>query len=85
MVDNKSSDFFTLVEVFASDRVGLLYQITRALFELRMDIIIAKTGVKGDQIADIFYIRDLEGQKVEDEDQVKELKRSLIYQLSQNI
>ncbi len=72
-----------MVEVFASDRIGLLYLITRTLFDLRLDIRIAKTGVKGDQIADVFYVRDLEGQKVEDEEQVKEIKRALIHQLSQ--
>ena len=83
VIDNKSSDFFTLIEVFASDRVGLLYLITRTLFDLRLDIRIAKTGVKGDQIADVFYVRDLEGQKLEDEEQVKEIKRALIHQLSQ--
>jgi len=82
VVDNKSSDFFTLIEVFASDRVGLLYLITRTLFDLRLDIRIAKTGLKGDQIADVFYVRDLEGQKLEDEEQVKEIKRALIHQLS---
>jgi [protein-PII] uridylyltransferase len=83
VIDNKSSDFFTVVEVFASDRIGLLYLITRTLFDLRLDIRIAKTAVKGDQIADVFYVRDLEGQKVEDEEQVKEIKRALIHQLSQ--
>lgn len=82
VIDNKSSDFFTLVEVFASDRIGLLYLITRTLFELRLDIRIARTGVKGDQIADVFYVLDLDGQKIEDEEQVKEIKDSLIYQLS---
>ncbi len=83
IVDNKSSDFFTLVEVFASDRVGLLYLITRTLTELRLDIRVAKTGVKGDQIADVFYVRDLEGQKLEDEEQVNEIKRALLHQLAQ--
>ncbi|MBN1846956.1 MAG: [protein-PII] uridylyltransferase [Deltaproteobacteria bacterium] len=82
VVDNQSSDFFTLVEVFAPDRIGLLYLITRTLFDLRLDIRVAKTGVKGDHIADIFYVRDLEGQKVEDEEQVREIKRALIYQLT---
>jgi len=82
VIDNKSSDFFTLVEVFASDRVGLLYLITRTLFELRLDIRLARTGVKGDQIADVFYVRDLEGQKLEDEQQVNEIKDALLYQLS---
>jgi [protein-PII] uridylyltransferase len=83
VIDNESSDFFTLIEVFADDRIGLLYLITRTLFELRMDIHVAKTGVKGDQIADVFYVRDLEGQKVEDEKQVHEIKKALIHHLSQ--
>src|SRR5205823_1200986 len=33
-VDDDASDFFTVVEVRASDRVGLLYTITRALVEM---------------------------------------------------
>jgi [protein-PII] uridylyltransferase len=80
-LDNKSSNFFTLVEVFASDKVGLLYLITRTLFDLRLDIRIAKTGVKGDQIADVFYVRDLEGQKIEAQAQVEEIKKALLHQL----
>jgi len=82
VIDNKSSDFFTLIEVFASDRIGLLYLITRTLFDLQLDIRIAKIGMKGDQTADVFYVHDFDGQKIEDEEQVKEIKESLIYQLS---
>jgi [protein-PII] uridylyltransferase len=84
VVDNHSSDFFTLIEVFASDRIGLLYLITRTLFELKLDIRIAKIGSKGDQTADVFYVRDLEGQKIEDENRVKDIKYSLLYQLSRD-
>ncbi|RJR36493.1 MAG: [protein-PII] uridylyltransferase [Desulfobacteraceae bacterium] len=76
-IDNESSDFFTLVEVFADDHVGLLYQITRTLFQQRLDIRIAKIATRGDQIADIFYVRDLEGQKVENPAQVEEIRKSL--------
>jgi len=81
-INNTTSDFFTLVEVFANDRVGLLYLITRTLFELRLDIRIAKIATKGDQIADVFYVRDLLGQKVEDKDQIEEIERALLYQLA---
>ncbi len=81
IIDNESSDFFTLIEVFADDRVGLLYEITRTLFELRLDIRIAKIATKVDQIADIFYVCDLEGQKVVDESRLKEIKEALYYQL----
>jgi len=80
-IDNESSDFFTLIEVFADDRVGLLYDITRTLFELRLDIRIAKIATKADQIADVFYLRDLDGQKIEDEDQLNEIKEALNYKL----
>jgi len=84
VIDNDASDFFTLIEVFASDRIGLLYLITRTLFDLHLDIRIAKIGVKGDQIADVFYVRDLDGQKIEDEQQVNEIKRVLLHQLSRD-
>jgi [protein-PII] uridylyltransferase len=82
IIDNESSDFFSLIEVFADDHVGLLYQITHTLFGLRLDIRIAKIATKGDQIADVFYVRDLEGQKVEDEKQVIEIREALLHQLN---
>lgn len=81
IVDNTSSDFFTLIEVFADDRVGLLYIITRCLFDLRLDIRIAMIATKADQAADVFYVSDLEGQKVEDERQVMEIRNALLHQL----
>ncbi len=78
LLDRSSSDFFTLIEVFATDRVGLLYEITRTLFDLGLDIRIAKISTKADQIADVFYVRDLDGQKIEDEMQLKEIREALL-------
>jgi [protein-PII] uridylyltransferase len=83
IMDNSSSDFFTLVEVFADDRVGLLHLIAKTLFDLRLDIRIAKIATKGDQIADVFYVRDLEGQKIEDEEHLREIEEALHYELTQ--
>ena len=83
MVNNESSDFFTLIEVFSDDRAGLLYMITHTLFNLKLDIRIAKIVTKADQLADVFYVRDLEGQKVEYSKQIEEIRRSLIYRLEQ--
>ena len=70
-----------MIEVVGDDRVGRLYFITRALFDLRLDIRIAKIATKGDQITDIFYVRDLEGQKVEDDKRIKEIRESILFQL----
>jgi [protein-PII] uridylyltransferase len=82
-VKNDASDFFTLIEVVADDRLGLLYNITHSLTELGLDIRIAKIATKGDQIADVFYVRDIDGQKVVDEQQVKAIEETLLLQLGE--
>jgi [protein-PII] uridylyltransferase len=83
-VDNQSSDFFTLIEVFTDDRIGLLYRITHTLFMLGIDIRIAKIATKADQVADVFYVLDLEGQKVLEEAKVEEIREVLLQELSKN-
>ncbi len=70
VIDNEGSDFFTIVEIHTHDFLGLLYKITRALFRLGLDVWIAKIATNVDQVVDIFYVRDLEGQKVEDAEAV---------------
>ncbi len=82
IVDNSSSDFFTLIEVFADDRIGLLYQITHTLFTLGIDIRVAKIATKGDQVADVFYVLDLEGQKAMEQAKEEEIRDVLLRELS---
>jgi [protein-PII] uridylyltransferase len=77
-IDNESSDFFTLIEVFADDRVGLLRQITHTLFDLGLDIRIAKIATKKDQVADVFYVLDLDGEKLLETDRLAGIRRALI-------
>jgi [protein-PII] uridylyltransferase len=69
-IDNHSSSFFTIIEVFTYDFPGLLYLITHALFECDLDIWVAKIATKVDQVVDVFYVRDFNGEKIQDEDQV---------------
>lgn len=81
-VDNEASDFFTIIEVFAEDRIGLLNRITRTLFHLKLDIGIAKIATKKSRVADVFYVRNLAGEKVMDEDQVEEIEKALFQTLT---
>jgi [protein-PII] uridylyltransferase len=68
-VDNDSSSFFSIIEVFTYDFPGLLYTITDALFRCGLDIWVAKIATKVDQVVDVFYVRDFDGQKVDSPDQ----------------
>jgi [protein-PII] uridylyltransferase len=77
VLDNNSSSFFTIVEVFTYDFPGLLYSITDALFRCRLDVWVAKISTKVDQVVDVFYVRDFDGQKVDLPDQVATVKAAI--------
>ena len=80
-VDNTASSFFTVIEVFTYDFPGLLFSITDAIFRCDLDIWVAKIATKADQVVDVFYVRDLNGQKVDAEDQVNQIKNAILDRL----
>lgn len=77
VVDNESSGFFTIIEVFAYDFPGLLFSITDALFRCGLDVWVSKISTKVDQVVDVFYVRDFDGQKVDAPDRVLAIKKAL--------
>jgi [protein-PII] uridylyltransferase len=81
--DNAASDEYTVVEVHARDRLGLLYAIARAMSELQLDIHLAKLATRGPEAIDVFYVRNLYGQKVTDPDHLKEMERALLFELEE--
>jgi [protein-PII] uridylyltransferase len=85
VVDNKGSDFFTIIEVYTYDFPGLLYRITDALFRCDLNVWIAKIATKVDQVLDVFYVRDLDGQKVTDPELVATIKKTVGQVLSSNL
>jgi [protein-PII] uridylyltransferase len=76
-VDNEASDFFTVIEVGAPDRIGLLFDITRTLAELQLDVHLAKVATFGGRVVDAFYVRDDLGRRVDDPEIVAELELAL--------
>ena len=83
IVDNAASDFYTVVEVHATDRIGLLYAITRTMADLELDIHLAKIATYGEEVVDAFYVRDLVGQKVIEGGALAELERRLLASVSE--
>ena len=52
-----------IIEVFAYDRLGLLYDLSRAVHELDLSIRFAKIGTHLDQVVDVFYVTERDGSK----------------------
>ncbi|MGH7139294.1 MAG: hypothetical protein ACREHD_26410, partial [Pirellulales bacterium] len=77
-IDNHTSDRFTILDIFAADRIGLLYTISRSLFEKGLSVGVAKIGTYLDQVVDVFYVTDPQGRKLFDEDRLRWVRQQLL-------
>lgn len=84
-VDNKSSSFFTIIEVLADSIPGLLYVVTNALYQCQLDIWVAKIATAIDQVVGTFYIRDLDGRKIDSPKTVTHIKRTIKKAISRSL
>ena len=73
-VDNDASDFYTVVEVGAPDGVGSLFEITKTLADLELDVHVAKVATYPGRVIDAFYVRHVDGTKVTEPDQVEKIE-----------
>ncbi len=79
IIDNEQSDFYSIIEIYTKDSPCLLCSITKTLAEFGINIYKAKIGTSGDQIVDVFYVLNNLGEKLQEEDFLKELKDALLY------
>ena len=77
-IDNSTSSRFTIIDIFTHDRTGLLYAITRTLFELGLSVGRAKIGTFLDQVVDVFYVTDQQDRKIRDERRLDEIRARLL-------
>jgi [protein-PII] uridylyltransferase len=77
MIDADSSESRTIIDVFAHDRPGLLYTISRTLFELGLSVDLAKIATHFDQVVDVFYVVENDGRKVGDPARLKSIRDTL--------
>jgi [protein-PII] uridylyltransferase len=75
--DNDASDEYTVIDVYAQDRLGVLYTIARTLTELGLDIGLSKVATEADRACDTFYVRDKAGRKL-DADKLREVGDTLL-------
>ncbi|MHB8381987.1 MAG: HD domain-containing protein [Candidatus Binataceae bacterium] len=83
-LDNRTSEQFTVLDVFTQDRVGLLFTITHTLFEIGMLIHFARISTNADQALDVFYVSDRDGEKVTDLARMRLLKETLDARLAEH-
>jgi len=76
-IDNSSHPIYTLLDIQTPDRLGLLYDLLRAMGSVGLIIELSRITTEMDVAMDSFYIHSKDGQKVTDPAAIKRLQRLL--------
>ena len=76
--DNARVDRYTILLLFAYDQTGMLHRIANAIAELKLVLHFAKIDTHLDQIADVFYVTELDGSQVVDEERQEHIRATLM-------
>ncbi|MBU5613538.1 [protein-PII] uridylyltransferase [Geomonas azotofigens] len=77
-IDNEVSSDYTVIDIYAHDKVGILYSITSTLTRLGLYIGVSKISTKVDQVADVFYVKNIFGQKITEPGKLEEIRKELL-------
>ncbi len=77
LIDNQASRSHTVVEVNGRDRPGLLHELTRELTGLKLQVSSAKISTYGEKVVDVFYVKNLFGHKVDQDEKLAEIRAAL--------
>ncbi len=77
IVDNTASRRHTVLQVSGFDRPGLLYDLTKAISNLSLNIVSAHVATFGEKAVDSFYVTDLTGAKITDPRREAAIRRRL--------
>ena len=85
LVDNDASRTHTVIEVNGRDRQGLLYDLTRALSALNLQIGSAHITTFGETAVDVFYVKDVFGLQITHESKLKQIHADLLDVMTEEV
>jgi [protein-PII] uridylyltransferase len=78
VIRNDVSDFYTVIDITADDRLGLLHDLTRTLSEQGLEIYVSKATTVLDQVADTFYVKTADQKRLSDPKTIARLREALL-------
>jgi [protein-PII] uridylyltransferase len=77
IIDNVASKVCSVIEINGHDRPGFLFDVTKAITDLGLQIFSAHISTYGERVVDVFYVKDVFGMKVEHETKIRQIKVAL--------
>ncbi len=78
LIDNKASNRLTVIEINGRDRLGLLHDVTAFLTASGLQISSAHISTYGERVVDVFYVKNVFGLKVDNEEKLRALRAGLL-------
>ena len=66
LITNEATNLHTLIEVQTPDRLGLLYDLLRALGKLKVNVVLSRIATEKGGAIDSFYVTNQEGERISD-------------------
>jgi [protein-PII] uridylyltransferase len=73
----------TVLEVITRDQPALLFWLAHSLQDAGLSISIAKINTEGDSVADVFYVSDADGAKIDDPTRIEEIRGRILATIAQ--
>jgi [protein-PII] uridylyltransferase len=78
ILSNKISSTHTVIEINGRDFPGLLYQITKTIASMGLQIQSSSVSTYGERVVDVFYVKDLFGLQIHNEARLQTIKEKLL-------
>ncbi|MEM8624034.1 MAG: [protein-PII] uridylyltransferase [Pseudomonadota bacterium] len=82
--DNEASELYTVIEVNARDRLGLLHALARTLSARHVNIFTAIIATYGERAVDVFYVKDLFGLKIRNPQKQRAVELALVEAIAEH-
>ncbi len=85
IIDNSLSELHTVIEVNCLDRPGLLFDLTREIADLKLNVVSAHIATFGEKAVDVFYLVGADGKKIDNSARKTAIRHRLLGALTEKV
>ena len=77
VITNEATNLYTLLEVQTPDRLGLLYDLLRALGKLGVNVVLSRIATEKGAAIDSFYLTNADGERITDASLMRKIQAAV--------
>ena len=77
LITNEATNLYTLIEVQTPDRLGLLYDLLRALGKLKVNVVLSRIATEKGAAIDSFYVTNEDSERITDPSMMEKIQAAV--------